>query len=161
MFCPKCGSGDQSPESYCRACGGWLTDPDAGRTQGLFRATSREEKIRKIRTLEMVSVGLSLTSAAIIFAFLFGTMDRGLLFLALACGIVVAVYQAVNMYLGHKVTKTLPRQHSSERKGERDIPAVELPARATRQLSVPASVTDHTTEILDPALKPEKRSKES
>src|SRR5215208_6070116 len=26
MFCPKCGKGEQAPDSYCRSCGEFLTD---------------------------------------------------------------------------------------------------------------------------------------
>ncbi len=150
MFCPKCGSGEQTAESYCRNCGGWLRDPDTLAGSGLFRKTTREEKIRKIRTLEIVSIGLSLTSAAIIFSFLFGSLDRGLLFLAMACGIVVAVYQAVNLYLGQKVTKTMPRQTPQHANRSDNVPALVMPPSPTRQLNVPASVTDDTTELLEP-----------
>jgi hypothetical protein len=150
MFCPKCGSGEQSPEAYCRNCGVWLTDPDTSARGGsIFRKTTREEKIRKIRTLELISIGLSLASAAIIFSFLFGSLDRGLLFLAMACGIVVAVYQAITMYLGHKVTKTLPRPLPQSEKLSDNAPALVMPPSPTRQLNVPASVTDRTTDLLE------------
>ena len=29
MFCPNCGKGDQTPDSYCRGCGEFLTDYSA------------------------------------------------------------------------------------------------------------------------------------
>ena len=29
MFCPKCGKGEQTPDSYCRSCGEFLTDYSA------------------------------------------------------------------------------------------------------------------------------------
>ena len=76
MFCPKCGAADQSAESYCKLCGDWLPDVDALTRPGLFRKRTREEKLRKMRVLEMVSAGLSLTSAAIIAAVLVRQMIR-------------------------------------------------------------------------------------
>ena len=145
MFCPKCGNADQSPESYCRQCGEWLPNLEDTGKAGFFRVTTREEKVRKIRTLELISIGLSLTSAMIIFAFLFGNIDRGLLFLALASGLVVAVYQAASMYMGHKVLRGLPRGPAEKEKPA----AVELPPAATKQLNTPASVVEKTTELLD------------
>lgn len=152
MFCPKCGTSEQSPESYCRKCGVWLIDPEAVSKNSLFRKSTREEKIQKMRTLEMISVALSLTSAAIIFTFLFDSLDRGLLFLAMACGLVVAVYQAINMYLGNKVTKDLPRHRAAGVTQTEQTPVLEFPAHTARQLNVPASVTDKTTELLDPVV---------
>jgi hypothetical protein len=56
----------------------------------------------RIRTLELISAGLSLTAAAIVFTFLFTGANQGLLFLAAAVSIVVAVYQIANMFLGTK-----------------------------------------------------------
>lgn len=158
MFCPKCGTSEQSPESYCRNCGVWLVDPDAVSKNSLFRKSTREEKIQKMRTLELISIGLSLTSAAIIFTFLFGSLDRGLLFLAMACGLVVAVYQAINMYLGNKVTKDLPRQRTADAAQTDPTPVLEFPAHTARQLNVPASVTDNTTELLDHVIAAKKSS---
>ncbi|MGD9628155.1 MAG: hypothetical protein AB7V18_02805 [Pyrinomonadaceae bacterium] len=156
MFCPKCGTGDQSAESYCRQCGDWLRDPDAT-GGGIFRPTTRDEKIRKMRILELVSIGFSLTSVVIILTFLSGSMDKGLLFLAMACGIVVAFYQAANMYLGHKVTRTLPRQNPGAAAEIRERP-IQLPIKATHQLNVPASVTEDVTELLDPLPRRERKT---
>jgi hypothetical protein len=123
--------------------------------------TTREQKIRKIRILELVSIGLSLTSAGILFAFLNGWTDRGLLNLAMICGVIVAVYQVITIYLTYKVTNASSAHRLSEEKPSETIPApVEFPAIASRQLNVPASVTDNTTELLDPVAV-QRRSEES
>src|SRR5918997_3838016 len=103
MFCPKCGADAQSADSYCKRCGEWLPDIDALARPMLFRKWTREQKIRKMRILEAISAGLSLTSAAIIISFLRGGAETQLLILAVFCCLIVAAYQVVNFYLGHKL----------------------------------------------------------
>ena len=114
MFCPKCGAADQSAESYCKRCGDWLPDVEALTRPGLFRKRTREEKIRKMRVLEVVSAGLSLTAAAIISAVLFGSSDVQLLFLAFLCCLFVTVYQLVNFYLGQNLHQKINQSRVTE-----------------------------------------------
>lgn len=95
---------------------------------------------------------MSLVSVAIIFAYLSAGLDRGLLFLAMTCGLVVIIYQLANIFLGYKVTKNLPKQHRAEIPQGEPASVVEFPAHTARQLKVPASVTDNTTELLDPVI---------
>lgn len=99
MFCPKCGADGQSAESFCKRCGEWLPDIDDLSRPRLFRKRTREEKIRKMRVLEAVSAGLSLTAATIIISILAGGGDTQLLFLAAFCCLLVAAYQVVNFSL--------------------------------------------------------------
>jgi hypothetical protein len=151
MFCPKCGADHQVPESYCRSCGEWLPDLDYKTSRLRLGTSTRKEKVTRIRTLELISAGLSLTAAAIIFSFLFTGANQGLLFLAAAVTIVVAVYQIANMFLGYSVMKGLPkppgeRQRQFERPRE-----TALPAPNTNDLRVPASVTENTTTKLNKA----------
>jgi hypothetical protein len=117
MFCPKCGAKDQSAESYCKHCGEWLPDVDAMVGSGLFRTRTREEKIRKMRVLEAVSAGLSLTAAAIIISVLAAGADPQLLFLAVFCCLFVAAYQVVNYYLGHKLQERIAQSRSNPTTG--------------------------------------------
>jgi hypothetical protein len=150
MFCPKCGASDQRPESYCRRCGEWLPDIDAPTQAGLFRKRTRDEKIRKMRILEVVSAALAFTSAAIIFLVLSGRGDTGLLNLAGICCIVIAVYQAVNFYFGYTLQPKRNKEHPQEGreiKRERDLPPA-LDGYAN-VIDMP-SVTDNTTELIGP-----------
>jgi hypothetical protein len=149
MFCPKCGVGHQTPESYCRSCGEWLPDLDSKSTRLNFGST-REERVLRIRTLELISTGLSLTAAAIVFTFLFTGANQGwLLFLAAAVSIVVAVYQIANMFMGHKVMRGLPRSPADLTRQFEKPNSAALPAPDTNDLRVPASVTEDTTRHLD------------
>src|SRR5918997_7018442 len=112
MFCPKCGAEAQSAESYCRRCGEWLPDIDALARPSLFRKSTREQKIRKMRILEAISAGLSLTSAAIIISVLAGGGETQLLILAVFCCLIVAAYQVVNFYLGHKLQQRVEQSRA-------------------------------------------------
>ena len=112
MFCPKCGTDGQRAESYCKRCGEWLPDLNAIHRPGLFRKRTREEKIRKMRVLEAVSAALSLTAVAIISSVLLAGTDTQLLYLAVLCCVVVAIYQTVNFYLGYKLQQSIDRSRS-------------------------------------------------
>lgn len=153
MFCPKCGADNQSAESYCRNCGKWLPDIDALAKRKLFGKLTRQQKIEKIRILEAVSVGLSLTSSAIIISVLAGGGNIQLLFLAAFCGILVAVYQGVNIYLGYKLQqKTVQSRTENTDKNEqiagKKINA--LNAADTTRFVDRQSVTENSTELLEP-----------
>jgi len=153
MFCPKCGADGQSAEAYCKRCGEWLPDIDALVHRKLFRKLTREEKIEKIRILEAVSAGLSLTSAAIIISILAGGGDTQMLFLAAFCCLLVAVYQTINFYLGYKLQQRSGRSRAEstdeiETNVEQRVKA--LSASDATQLASRHSVTENTTELLEP-----------
>ena len=153
MFCPKCGAGAQSVESYCTRCGEWLPDMGALARRHLFSRLTRGEKIAKMRVLEMVSAGLSLTSAVIIIDILAGSGDPQMLTLVAFCCVLVAVYQAVNIYLGYKVQRSADQ---SRAEGRREIEAEgEEGARTigggdARHLAGAPGDAEHTAELLEP-----------
>ena len=152
MFCPKCGADGQSTESYCKRCGEWLPDLDAVRRPGLFRKRTREEKIRKMRLLEVVSAALSLSAGAIITSVLVAGTDIELLYLAVLCCLVVAVYQLVNFYLGYKLQQRIDQSRSGS---PDEIQAAEqeigrLNAAGTTKFVNRGSVVENTTELLEP-----------
>ena len=152
MFCPKCGADSQSPESYCKRCGDWLPDLGTIRRPGLFRKRTREEKIRKMRILEAVSAGLSLTAGALITSVLVAGADIQLLFLAAFCCVLVAVYQTINFYLGYKLQQRIERSRSMP--SDKILTAAEdfksLSAADTTAFVNHASVIENTTELLEP-----------
>ena len=153
MFCPGCGADNQRVESYCKRCGEWLPDIDALVHRRLFRKLTRDEKIEKIRVLEAVSAGLSLTATAIIISILMGSGDTQMLFLAAFCCILVAVYQTINFYLGYKLQQNIDRTRAEstdqiEAKAGHRVKA--LSAADEAQLVDRPSVTENTTELLEP-----------
>ena len=160
MFCPKCGAGDQRADSYCKRCGEWLPDIDALARPRLFRKSTREQKIRKMRILEAISAGLSLTSAAIIISVLRGGGNTQLLILAVFCCLIVAAYQVVNFYLGHKLQQ---RVDQSRTQGTGEIKAVaedRVRALSTGDATPFVgghSVVEGTTKLLEPLPRKAKR----
>ena len=159
MFCRKCGADAQSAQSYCK--GEWLPDLDASHRPGLFRKRTRDEKIRKMRVLEAVSAGLSLTAAAVVTSVLVAGADVQLLSLATLCCVVVAVYQIVNFYLGYKVHQRIDQSRANT---PDEITAAEenvgrLSAADTTPFVNRASVIENTTELLEPVPRKIKRDR--
>jgi uncharacterized membrane protein YvbJ len=162
MFCPNCGADDQTADAYCKRCGEWLPDIAALAKPGLFRKASRDEKIRKMRILEAVSAGLSLTSAAIIISVLATGRNVEMLFLAAICGVVVAVHQIINFYLGYKTQHKIAESRSDiadnikvmDEKRPLEINSADM----TPFIDVP-SVVENTTELLEPVPRGEKSGK--
>lgn len=126
----------------------------------LFRKLSRDEKIAKIRMLEMLSAGLSLTSAVVILTVLAGGNDMQILYLALLCCFLVAVYQLVNFCLGWRLQRKVERS-----RGEGIDPVEGLTEKKVRTLdsgdATPfvnrPSVVENTTELLEPIPRGTKR----
>ncbi len=150
VFCANCGAGDQAVESYCKRCGEWLPNPKASR--GMLRMHSPEEKIRRIRILEAISAGLSLTAFGVIVSVISDPGNIGMLFLAAICCILVTVYQVINFYLGYKVHNRAPRGVGGGETGELHghLPQRELNTSTASSFSSPGSVTDETTKLLEP-----------
>lgn len=163
MFCPKCGADSQSSESYCKRCGEWLPDLAAIRSPGIFRKRTREEKIRKMRILEAVSAGLSLTAGAVIISVLVAGADIQLLFLAALCCVVVAVYQLVNFYVGSKLQQGIERSRSitSDKIQAAAEDLRSLSAADTSPFVNRASVIEKTTDLLEPLPRKVKRDSEN
>lgn len=67
-----------------------------------------------MRVLEAVSGGLALTAAAIIFAVLSGNVDTQLLFLSSFSCLFIAVYQAVNFYLGISLQRRIEQSRKED-----------------------------------------------
>ncbi len=151
MFCPKCGVGEQTAEAYCKRCGEWLPDIEALERPRLFRKRSREERIRKIRTLEMVSAGLSLASAMIIVSILATGRNFEMLNLAVIACLLVSAYQIVNLCPGFKVQRPIDKSRNAPPQvSEYQKPLTELNAANTNEFINPPSITEHTTNRLQP-----------
>src|SRR5215203_4420569 len=72
MFCPKCGKSEQSPDSYCRSCGEFLTDLSAkSYLNTLLGGASPRAQIR----LNLIINTVTGLAAALLLGFLNGHYD--------------------------------------------------------------------------------------
>ena len=73
MFCPKCGKGEQPPDSYCRSCGDFLDDA-ANSTSLMTRIlgiSNPEKQVKFTLTIDLVT---AIVSGFLLF-FLMGYFD--------------------------------------------------------------------------------------
>ena len=151
IFCSRCGAGGQHADSYCRSCGLWLPDPRAvGRRRGHLRLRTPEERNRKMRVLEAVGAVFSLSAAVLIFVSLAARPAHPLLVPAADLCIVAAVFQVVSFVIGRGLQKRIEKGHRDEagRAAVADVP--QLSPADSSQFVRPPSVTEHTTELLEP-----------
>jgi len=73
MFCPKCGKGEQTPDSYCRSCGDFIVDP--GNNASLVnRILGISNPERQVRFTLMIDLVTAIVSGLLLF-FLMGYFD--------------------------------------------------------------------------------------
>lgn len=163
MFCSKCGAADQSADSYCKRCGEWLPDTKRlGRRRGRLRARTPEQRHQKMRILEAMSAIAALSSAFIILAALAGKVDRHGLSMAVELCFVTAAFQIVNFAIGYSLQKRLRQgRDETDRTGilEAADPAQLNRADTSNLARAASSVTESTTELLDPVPRVMERKK--
>jgi hypothetical protein len=115
-----------------------------------------EQRNRKMRVLEVVSFLTTLSSAVIIGLVAAGRLENPALMIALDLCIVTAVFQAVNFVIGYGLQKRLKQgRDESDKEAALKAEAERLQLRQadTNNLVQPASVTESTTALLEPALR--------
>ena len=169
MFCPKCGKGEQTPDSYCRSCGEFLTDFSA-KSYLIHRLLGGASPKAQLRLGSIINVVTGL-AAALLLGFLNGHFDAlyertgespppvinyvyaflGLVFVWQLLGL------AINNRLKRKLAgekkqkaKALPRAEPSAEPGAVASPTTQRSLEAARlDPNGPESVTQHTTKKLD------------
>ena len=66
MYCPNCGKAEQSPETYCRQCGLFLSDFSRSAKQ----EASPEENLKVNSVLSLLTIIASFTLAILLYAIL-------------------------------------------------------------------------------------------
>ena len=158
MFCQKCGKGEQTPESYCRACGEWLPDLSK-RGRRSFGGDSPEESLKIALYLSGITTIVALVLAILLYANYLGEPDVPRLIYATAAFLLaIAGWQASNFYVGMKLRRNFVRRRAGDSDGGTNelkaAPNAALPAADTSKFvyRTPGSVTENTTELLQPIL---------
>lgn len=157
MFCPKCGKDEQMPESYCRQCGEWLPD-FAKRGVKSFGGDSPEESLNISLFLSAMSSIVALLLAVWMYATYLGRPGvPGIIYVTAAFLLAIAGWQASNFYVGWKLSQKLARRRkgdftaqSNELNDARQANASLPPADDSQFIRPRASVTENTTELLEP-----------
>jgi len=66
MYCPSCGKADQSPETYCRQCGLFLSDF----SKRSIQEATPEENLKVNSVLSLLTIIASFTLAILLYAIL-------------------------------------------------------------------------------------------
>lgn len=106
-----------------------------------------------MRIIEAMSALAALSSAVIILAVLAGKIDRPALVMAADLCFLTAILQAINFAIGYSLQKRLRQGHDeNDRSGilEAKADRPQLNQADTRNLVQPSSVTESTTELLEP-----------
>lgn len=158
MFCPKCGKGEQNPNVYCRQCGEWLPD--------MTRKNPPRSPQQHIQTSLVISVMTAVTAIALAIALYANYLGKenvsGLIYLTAAFLIAIAGWQISSFYSAYNVYRQFKRRAANQESQPQQIKSASynaLPEGDTSQFVSPQSVTENTTELLEPI--PSKRHRSS
>ena len=156
MFCQHCGNANQQPDSYCARCGEWLAKMSKSPT----RKSSPEEIMSSLRAFSGINALMALCAAFIIYFFNAGNGAHSSIYVAGAFCCVIAVHQFLSFYWNHELQKRLKKRREivpAETPLYSPPPQQALPPARTMPLTQPRSITENTTELLEPVPRKSKR----
>lgn len=155
MFCPKCGKGEQTPDSYCRNCGDFLVDPanNASLINRMLGISNPEKQIKFALTINLVT---AIVSGLLLF-FLMGYFDAtykvtgrpapGIVYLVYIFLGLVSVWQLLSFTVGTTYRKKLSDRKQTALPNAPGSRSSLPPADETN--IVKTSVTEQTTRNLE------------
>lgn len=153
MFCPNCGNAEQTPDTYCRSCGEFLTSSSLpGRLA--FGGRTPQQNLTSINVLSLIAAILSfhvgiwmyLTQFNVPFVFYLGAA-------VLLCN---AAWHLSNFVIGMRLKKRLNNAKEDSVENVRRVSPVvtrELLPLGNQADAVPISVTEDTTKHLAEKIK--------
>lgn len=154
MYCPICGAEGQGANAYCKRCGEWLPDMKA-RSRMAFGGETPQQNIFMGLFMSALSTVVALFSAIALYATYLGTAEaKWSVYLAAAFCLCIAGWQTSSFVVGLKLRRRLKgaREMASEPKkleANRTMPT--LDAGDLSSFVNPHSITENTTELLQPA----------
>jgi hypothetical protein len=148
MFCPNCGKADQTKNTYCRNCGGFLPDL---KNIGKKRTTPEDQFKLTLMFNRMSAIG-ALSMAIMLYIFHLGNENtHPSVYFAAAFLLVIAAWQIVSYFNNRKLKELFIREKEID---DTEIKAFEMP-KTNRSLNevnlsdnIPASVVENTTRKL-------------
>ena len=150
MFCPKCGKGEQHPDSYCRQCGFMLPDL----SQLVKREIPPVEHLKANTALSVLTIVASFTLSFLLFAILgFSSATHPLIYATAGILIAIGGWHIQSLIRTQKLKQQWKRR-TPLTEGETAIPTfksastAKLLNQSDLSETPPASVTEHSTRQL-------------
>ena len=153
MFCPKCGKGDQTADSYCRSCGEFLIGPAQHSLlmNRILGITNPEKQVKFTLTIDLVT---AIVSGFLLF-FLMGYFDAvhdrtgattpPIVYLVYIFLGLVSAWQLLSFTVGTTYRKKL---NAAKKTLEQTDARPSLPEADQRNVAA-NSITEQTTRNLD------------
>jgi len=150
MYCPNCGKADQSPETYCRQCGVFLTDL----SRMVKQEAPPEENLKVNQVLSLMTVIASFALAILLYSILgFRENTHWLIYLTAGLLIAIGAWQIQTFIRTRRLRSQWKRREELKRgKGPpslHDPSTSKLLSTPAQSAATPASITDETTRNLD------------
>jgi hypothetical protein len=153
MFCPKCGKGEQKPDSYCRSCGEFLVD-SSSRSSLVVRILGISNPERQLNLTLTIDLITAIVSGFLLFS-LMGYFDAvedrtgrpttPLVYVLYVFLALVAVWQLFSFTVGTGYKRKLSASKRAQlQSGQQQA----LPPANTEDV-VPVTITEDTTRKLD------------
>mgnify|MGYP003287817287 CR=1 FL=1 len=156
MFCPNCGKGEQTPDSYCRSCGDFLVSAanSTSLATRIFGIGNPEKQVKFTLTIDLVT---AIVSGLLLF-FLMGYFDGAyartgaptppIVYLVYIFLGFVSVWQLVSFTVGTAYRKKLTAAKKTALSQDQPYARGSLPPADVKNV-VANSVTEQTTRNLD------------
>ena len=156
MFCPNCGKGEQTPDSYCRSCGDFLVST-ANSTSLLSRIlgiSNPEKQVKFTLTIDLVTAIISGLLLFFLMGYFDGTYARTgaptppIVYLVYIFLGFVSVWQLLSFTVGTAYRKKLTAAKKTALSQDQSDARGSLPPADVNNV-VANSVTEQTTRDLD------------
>jgi hypothetical protein len=165
MFCPNCGKSEQTPDSYCRNCGQFLTD-FSGKSYLINKILGGNKPDTQVNINLIINVVTTLASCLLL-GFLNGYYDSlyektgqrapTVIYLVYIFLGLIAAWQTLGFLINSRLKKKLSARKTVEGSADSSVYEKALPSGSTQKSLppsdfdsiVPASVVEDTTKMLD------------